>query len=227
MSAPQGVAIHSNQLYPVQHQSNFQDNQSSSHYYSNQTTDFAYIVPRQENVCAEPNHQQFQGRLPQPSAIEDNLALQRPTAPSILYMGERNITYALPIQYIDIVSELHVATAFVRMKITFHNTTNKSISGLFVLPTKGTVTSCEVSLNDSRYVQTTFVSKEDESKLAKKQKKKKKKQEEEVELHSMYPCSLRKLTCTVSASHILVVCCSTSHLEAHHALTCVCAISFL
>ena len=165
----QGVAIQSHQLQPVTVQSKdpFYDDQPGA------VSQFTYVTPTPDQVQQEPNTRQYDGALDAPTAIEASVLNQRPTAPSLLYIGSNKTTYGMPLRYISVISELHVATAFVRMKIVYQYTgTAKKVSSIFVLPTKGTVTSCQVNLGGNRWLDTSFISKDDQQKLAKKQKKK-------------------------------------------------------
>ena len=141
---------------------------------------FVYISPQERSVQSEPFNPPFDGMLPQPAVIEDQLLRKRPTAPSLLFVTKENQTYSLPVQKVNVLTELHVATGFVRLEIIFCNTTKSNMDAMFVLPTKGTVTSCEVSLNNSRFIDTTFISKQEEQVLAKKNRNRKQKKQEEV-----------------------------------------------
>ena len=123
-------------------------------------------------IQAAPQMNVYNGEMPEPIEIDNEILNRKPTAPSMLYT-DKGQTYSLPIKNIQIISELHVATAFVRMNITFQNTINKKINCLFAFPTNGTVTSCEANIGGYKYVDTTFIPTDEAQKVAKKSKPKK------------------------------------------------------
>ena len=87
----------------------------------------------------------------------------------------------MPVRSLMVRSELHIATGFVSMTITFQNTTNSRCDCLFVLPLQngGTVTSTTVDINNgARFLETTFVDSAEAEQFAAKSKNKGKAQQD-------------------------------------------------
>merc|ERR1719211_968574 len=108
--------------------------------------------------------------LSSPQIIEEQLLKESPSSPALLYNVQQN-TYSMPIKNIHINTEMHIATAFVSMKITFQNTSNSKTNSLFILPCNGTVTSTKVNINNgARYLDTTFIDNEEAAQFQSKKK---------------------------------------------------------
>ncbi len=87
----------------------------------------------------------------------------RPTCPSVLIPFESQL-YALPVQKLDIESEFHVSTAFVKITGYWKNIANYSSDCLFVLPLNGTVTSVNIKIG-KRLFETLIIPKDEAEKL--------------------------------------------------------------
>jgi hypothetical protein len=62
-------------------------------------------------------------------------------------------------------AEFHVSTAFLQLRLRFVNTATHSVTGLFALPTRGTVTSAMVQIGESRVLETVVVANGDVAQL--------------------------------------------------------------
>lgn len=80
----------------------------------------------------------------------------RPTSPTILIPFESQL-YALPIQSLSINIEINCTTAFIRIKGVWKNIANYCSDCIFCLPTTGTVTQCQVQIQQ-RLIKTAIMS---------------------------------------------------------------------
>lgn len=114
------------------------------------------------------------------AGAEDPFSLKkRPQAPTILIPYESQF-FCLPVEKIDVKCEFNVSTAFARLIGVWKNISTFTTDLIFVLPTKGTVTSVYVEIQERRY-DTMIIPKDEAQKLAGKQKQPKNETEGPVE----------------------------------------------
>ena len=78
-------------------------------------------------VSQAPPLPSYNGNLPSPSVLDEQVRGQAPTAPVLLYQTKDGQTFGLPVQSVQLTTEMHVATAFSRLKIIFQNTSNEKV----------------------------------------------------------------------------------------------------
>jgi len=159
------------------YQSGTSDPNQYFYYHGGEAGKLEDITPTPQMVQVEEKHDyneyQLHGSLSAPKLMEEALSTRGPTSPALLYTSKGS-TYSMPVRSLVVRSELHIATGFVSMTITFQNTTNNKCDCLFVLPLQngGTVTSTTVDINNgARFLETTFVDSAEAEQLASKSKK--------------------------------------------------------
>eukprot|EP01084_Bolivina_argentea_P069081 125749_1 len=144
--------------------------------------------------------------LSSPKLIERALIGEAPTSPALLYNTSNNQTYSMPIRSINITTELHIATAFVSMKITFQNTGNRKVNGLFILPCHGTVTSTKVNINNgARYLDTTFIDNDIAEQFQPKQRKQRNANESDQPINMYIPNLFRLPIADIAKNEIVTI----------------------
>jgi len=92
--------------------------------------------------------------------IDELLLSEKPSSPMLLYMMDGR-AFGVPVLNLTIDTALYISVAYTKVRIVFKNISGRSVSGVFVLPTEGTVTSISAQIGDDKFVESSYISKEE------------------------------------------------------------------
>jgi len=92
--------------------------------------------------------------------IDEMLLKDKPTSPMLLYMMDGR-AFGVPVLNLTIEAALYISVAYTRVRIVFKNVSGGPVSGIFVLPTEGTVTSISAQIGDDKFVESSYISMEE------------------------------------------------------------------
>jgi len=89
--------------------------------------------------------------------IDEMLLKDKPTSPMLLYMMDGR-AFGVPVLNLTIEAALYISVAYTKVRIVFKNISGGPVSGIFVLPTDGTVTSISAQIGDDKFVESSYIS---------------------------------------------------------------------
>jgi len=92
--------------------------------------------------------------------IDEMLLKDKPSSPMLLYMMDGR-AFGVPVLNLTIEAALYISVAYTRVRIVFKNISGRPVSGIFVLPTEGTVTSISAQIGDDKFVESSYISTEE------------------------------------------------------------------
>merc|ERR1719357_17174 len=92
--------------------------------------------------------------------IDEMLLKDKPSSPMLLYMMDGR-AFGVPVLNLTIETALYVSVAYTKVRIVFKNVSGGPVSGIFVLPTEGTVTSISAQIGDDKFVESSYISMEE------------------------------------------------------------------
>jgi len=78
----------------------------------------------------------------------------------LLYMTNGH-AFGVPVLNITIDTALYISVAYTKVRIVFKNISGSPVSGVFVLPTEGTVTTISAQLGDDKFIESSYISKDE------------------------------------------------------------------
>merc|ERR1719419_480243 len=69
--------------------------------------------------------------------------------------------FGVPILNLSIDTAFYISVAYTKVRIVFKNISGRPVSGVFVLPTEGTVTTISARIGDNKFVESSYISKEE------------------------------------------------------------------
>jgi len=92
--------------------------------------------------------------------IDRVLLSEKPSSPMLLHMMD-GIAFGVPILNLTIDTALYISVAYTKVRIVFKNILGRPVTGVFVLPTEGTVTTISARTGDDKFVESSYISKEE------------------------------------------------------------------
>jgi len=89
--------------------------------------------------------------------IDEMLLKDKPTSPMLLYMMDGR-AFGVPVLNLTIETALYISVAYTKVRIVFKNVSGRPVSGIFVLPTEGTVTTISAQIGDEKFVESSYIS---------------------------------------------------------------------
>jgi len=133
--------------------------------YENQGTNTGTFGEQTNNMATYPD--QYAGHSPQPlnteilnestCEIDEMLLKDKPSSPMLLYMMDGR-AFGVPVLNLTIETALYVSVAYTKVRIVFKNISGAPVSGIFVLPTEGTVTTISAQIGDDKFVESSYIS---------------------------------------------------------------------
>lgn len=89
--------------------------------------------------------------------IDEMLLKDKPASPMLLYMMDGR-AFGVPVLNLTIEAALYISVAYTKVRIVFKNISGGPVTGIFVLPTEGTVTAISAQIGDDKFVESSYIS---------------------------------------------------------------------